>query len=237
MDTVIMDSLRLYRKVFSRAVFISLVITVLCTVMGIASTIFSAKLAAYTVAQAHFDFSILGFLVLLFLVGLLSFYFKATLIRVEDDISSDRVGGCCDAYRVAFLKFPTYFVASLVFLFVVMVGLVLFVIPGIYLSVLLMFFLFSILVDGDDVMASIKRSARIVWGNWWRTMIILLVVGFINAGITLAWQGLLHLGLHLEINSLTYLSLNLLPLIFTIPWGVAACLEIYYDLKLRQQGR
>ena len=53
-------------------------------------------------------------------------------------------------------------------------GLLLFVFPGIYLFVILVFIQPLILIDNKGFFASFKESIKMSWGKWWETFIIVL---------------------------------------------------------------
>jgi len=57
-------------------------------------------------------------------------------------------------------------------------GLVLLVLPGLYLAVALMFAYPAMLFDGESALGSIRASWRLVRGNWWRTSMIVTVALF-----------------------------------------------------------
>ena len=100
-----------------------------------------------------------------------------------------------------------------------------------------MFAWFGVLLDGDGVFASIKRSAKLVWGNWWRTFIVLLIPGIVNTAIILLFRLLIQFGFQLDIYHFWFYVLSAIPVIFLAPWGMAVGLEQYYDLKLRYQRK
>jgi hypothetical protein len=60
----------------------------------------------------------------------------------------------------------------------VAVGLVLLVVPGLYLAVGLMFAYPAMLLDGESALGSIRSSLRLVRGNWWRTSMVVTVALF-----------------------------------------------------------
>jgi membrane-anchored glycerophosphoryl diester phosphodiesterase (GDPDase) len=52
----------------------------------------------------------------------------------------------------------------------------LFVVPGIYLSVRFSYVMHAVLIDGESVIGSLKKSWRVVKGNWWRTFVLGIIV-------------------------------------------------------------
>ncbi len=58
-------------------------------------------------------------------------------------------------------------------------GMILLIIPGIFLSVLFILGDVQIALGRAGVISAFKESARLVWGNWWFTFGILLIIGVI----------------------------------------------------------
>lgn len=124
----------------------------------------------------------------------------------------------------------------------ILVGLVLLVVPGLYLAVALLFAYPAMLLDGQSVSGSIRTSLRLVRGHWWRTSMILTValfavIVFYAVGSIL---GLLIVqvtgggdvaGVFLGTSVIS----ALIGALFT-PFMVALSLAQYDDLKLRRDG-
>lgn len=127
-------------------------------------------------------------------------------------------------------------------------GFVLFVIPGIFLSVSLSMFALCILLEGDGVIESLRHSFRLVWGNWWRTAIVGTVVLIIYYVVSLAieipfivLESVLftpgpdeQAGLA---ESLLSMLGSFLSAIVTFPLMMAAVVALFHDLKLRKEGQ
>lgn len=101
----------------------------------------------------------------------------------------------------------------------------------IFISTLWLFFPMLILFDGFKVLAALKESCYLVWGHWWRTfavMLILTVILFVASAII---RFVVHLpGASLFTDELTRLMLAaLLP-----AFGSAVLLVQFHDLKTRQ---
>ncbi|MEO6714536.1 MAG: glycerophosphoryl diester phosphodiesterase membrane domain-containing protein [Mycobacteriales bacterium] len=69
--------------------------------------------------------------------------------------------------------------AAVVTSILLVVGFLVFVIPGIYLSVALAFTTPAIVLEGRGIIAAMKRSRALVSGAWWRTLGVLLLAGMI----------------------------------------------------------
>jgi hypothetical protein len=67
----------------------------------------------------------------------------------------------------------------------VLVGLVLFILPGIWLAVRWYFAPQAAIVDGESPVGALRRSSELVQGQWWRTAGLLLLAGILFGLVTL----------------------------------------------------
>lgn len=141
----------------------------------------------------------------------------------------------------------------------IMVGLVLFIIPGIMASIYFIFALYLI-VMGYGIIGSLKESFQLVRHHWWRTAINIGLLGLAMLGIGLVVAGLvflLMLGIGFSIGLITAAmapnTVNLLTepvimvfeafsmLIFSIflvllyHYSFSFMLTCIYDLQVRRQ--
>ncbi len=123
----------------------------------------------------------------------------------------------------------------------IVVGMLLLVIPGIYLMVALMLAPYLIIIEDNGVWASLKRSRQLIKGNWWRTTIIITVPVVIQMALALGiqvplsimaatMQGNQIVAIFIELGS------NILLNSITIPLTYAVMIVLYYDLKIRKEG-
>ena len=70
--------------------------------------------------------------------------------------------------------------ADVMYSIVVFFGVLVLLIPGYILMITLLFFQVLIVVNDEGVIASLKLSHKLVWGNYWRTMAVILVPIFIS---------------------------------------------------------
>ncbi|MEM8660342.1 MAG: hypothetical protein AAGF35_05610, partial [Pseudomonadota bacterium] len=125
---------------------------------------------------------------------------------------------------------------------VLFVGSLLLIVPGIILGVSLFFGPYLVVTDELGPIAALRRSHKLVWGDWWRTTIILTVVIFILmavyvlAGILGAFAGYSET----ESPSVTFYTIEaivgiVISAILT-PIFPAFGLAVLNDLKLRKEG-
>lgn len=116
-----------------------------------------------------------------------------------------------------------------------------------YVTVRLQLWQAAIFTDDDDAMASLRRSWRLVGGNWWRTTSILFVGGIVIAvlGYVVPWVVGLMFGVFAQNATSLEHALRTVRLIqlfaqatrvITLPLTTALSLAIYHDLKLRREG-
>lgn len=65
--------------------------------------------------------------------------------------------------------------AAILYALLLVAGFICLIIPGIYLSLPLFFFMPLILFDNHSPVAAITSSIKLTWGNWWRTAAVMLI--------------------------------------------------------------
>ncbi len=136
--------------------------------------------------------------------------------------------------------------ASILYGLAVMFGLVLLIVPGIMLSIYLLFYGYFILFEHDGIIASLKHSYQLVRGHWWETAIIQTVISIIMMVVFVVLfvvfifvdptimdfseEGTHELtGVTLLLSLLLYITLDLSVSLIT-----AIVLVLFYDLKMRK---
>lgn len=104
--------------------------------------------------------------------------YNAILSRVGE-VAKGGSGDLYDSLIVGIRKTLPVFIAAILYSLVISVGFVLLVIPGLILMITLLFFQVLIVVDDEGIIASLKQSHKLVWGNYWRTTAVILVPIFI----------------------------------------------------------
>jgi hypothetical protein len=153
----------------------------------------------------------------------------AIFYRINAIITQSDMGNF-DALLQAGKKLLPIFLATWLYTFLVGIGLMI-IIPGILFAVSLRFFTPLILFDNATVFQSLQRSHQLVWGNWWRTAIILMVPLVISMSIGVIASTVAD-GIFADklMTQFTYLTVDKLfnPLFYAI------ILLQYYDLKRSQ---
>jgi len=136
--------------------------------------------------------------------------------------------------------------AAILYVLVVMVGLMLFVIPGLIVALSMGLFIVAATFDGRGPVGALGTSHRLVWGNWWRTLVVvsvpLLIVGILYLLVGLVTGAVFGLGVSLgavvvtPVMALAITTVNILIGAAVNPLIYAVLLAQYQDLKLRTHG-
>lgn len=131
---------------------------------------------------------------------------------------------------------------GIVFFIVLMIGMILLIVPGIYLYGALYLAGAAIVVDDLGVIDSLTASARLTWGHWWRSVTIYTVIVILVAIVGGVLGGLV-VGVFAGVFGVRSTPSIVANIIVEFVFGVAAMsltpsamLSIYYDLKLRREG-
>jgi hypothetical protein len=215
----------------------------------------------------HFD---AGLLLLELLVLVLNSLVSALIIlRMERTVTG---AGAARELRVALGKLPALVLAGILVLITILIGTLIAVLVGgilgavagsvfgrgaamvvaqicvfaavIFIAVNLLFFQFAIMLDGKGPVAALNHSCALVFHNWWRTFLVLLittaVIAVCAAMVILPLSLSLTPWLHPLVGTDTGRSLlvkGVLRLVGTAvftPFVVAILYVLYRDLKVRR---
>jgi len=173
---------------------------------------------------------------------LLSLPLRAILLRRVAAASRGQTESMQEDLRNALRAWPWLLVAGIVYAMAVGLGTLLLIAPGLILAISLMFWEYGIVLEGNGPIQALNRSHNLVWGHWWRTLGMLLLV-FVPPWMLLA---VLSGGLGLDNGNPNDLSITgrdlfeqgVLEMVFISLLGpfIYSVLYVYYhDLKLRKQ--
>lgn len=123
----------------------------------------------------------------------------------------------------------------------VTLGLLLLIVPGIWLAWAWLLAMPALLIEGVRGRAALKRSFDLVRGRWWRTLGVFLL-GFILVSITSAIvQALFFVGMFLDSATIAlilvlYSLASIVGLLITTPFISALLVVAYFDLRVRKEG-
>lgn len=190
--------------------------------------------------------SIVAYLALLPLSMLITFLTTAAVIVHLHRIATDAPEGDAGVYVDALRRALPYLGALILYVVAVLLGTILLVFPGIWVSIALVPAAYLVLTERLGPISALRRSFAIVRGNWWRTATIMLVSSFIvlviQAGIVSLPAfvvGVLAAAGDGQIATSWVLVLNFLNAIaqaLSIPLALAMGLAIVRDLVIRASG-
>ncbi|MDD5083808.1 MAG: hypothetical protein PHT88_02610 [Candidatus Moranbacteria bacterium] len=139
----------------------------------------------------------------------LGFVIDAGLISVMLSLYDGRAVKIADIFSQYPITFR-YFVANVVYGIMVFAGLLLLVIPGVYLALRYQFYKYFLIDKRTDVVESLRESARITEGHKWQLLRFALVI--------------------LAVNLLGFLAL-IVGLLVTMPLSMLATVYVYRKLS------
>jgi len=181
-----------------------------------------------------------GVLLVAMIIGI-SFY-NAIIFRI-DAVATNQAAGVGQALTAGLKKLLPVLLGMILYMLLVSVGSVLLLIPGIILMMSLFFYPALIVVDNSGIIEALKTSHRLVWGNWWRTVTvlmipaILLMVVYSGLGFIAGVAGLAG-GFEPGATAMPKAIMLIGVIVNTIgmPLFYAVMLVQLHDLKLRKQG-
>jgi hypothetical protein len=129
--------------------------------------------------------------------------------------------------------------ASLLFGFAITVGLLLFIVPGIYLMGIFQLVFVVIVVEDARIGRAFGRSRQLIKGHWWRSaviisvaIVILIVLGLLDGLVAALAAAIGSAAIAFFANQVVGFVVN----IIIVGWMPSILLAMYYDLKLRHEG-
>jgi hypothetical protein len=134
------------------------------------------------------------------------------------------------SYRFGFHRLGSVLLVSVLVGLATIGGLILFVIPGIYVGVRLCVSIEALVVEGRRGTEAMGRSWSLVGGHWWHAFFTLLVAalltGIVNAVITAPFSAT---------NWFAQAVAAAVATVVTLPYGVLVGVLLYLDLRARKE--
>jgi hypothetical protein len=139
--------------------------------------------------------------------------------------------GVEQSYRFGFHRIWSVLLVSVLVGLATVGGLILLVIPGIYIGVRLAVSIEALVVEGRRGTQAMGRSWELVGGHWWHAFATLLVawllIGVVNAVITAPFSGT---GWFVQAVAAAVAT------VVTLPYGVLVGVLLYLDLRARKES-
>ncbi len=239
---VLDDAIHLYRDSFRYILPLLVANAILAAVPGLILGLNQAA-ATTPVEQGRAVYQLMtspSYWITFLLVLLVNLTMYGALIGALDSVARGARMGLGEALQLGLSRLLRVLGASFLFALAIIIGFILFVIPGIYLMGIFQLVFVAIILENSGVIGAFGTSQRLIKGHWWRSAVILtvaiviLVVLSLLAGVVAAFLAALKpgSGTALILNQLVGLVVN----IFVVGWMPCVLLAMYYDLKLRHDG-
>jgi hypothetical protein len=183
----------------------------------------------------------LAYLLLLF--G--SVYFYLVMYASINAVAGGHEPALGEGYAIAWRAMPRQILAGIMMMLATVGGLILLVLPGIWIAVGMCLSPVVIVAEQPTASKALARSWHLVKGNWWRTFGVIVIAGIllvvlqwvvvmlVTVGFGLAAAGskpdiaVITITLQLAVAVVRFITAGLLP---------AATVALYRDLRLRRDG-
>lgn len=175
-------------------------------------------------------------------IMLASMPFRALLLSRIAAASRGQTEGLQEELSKALRAWPWLFLAGLIYILAMSLGALLLIVPGVILGISLMFEEFAVVLEGRGPIQALNRSHNLVWGHWWRTL-GLLVLMFVPPWVLVAIvSGLLGIdagnSADMSITGRVLFEQGVLEMVcfaLLAPFGYSILYVYFHDLKLRKQ--
>jgi hypothetical protein len=255
-SAVLADARRMYRDGFARCWPLSLLGAVL---LSAAAHHWSAQVSVGSAAAVNLDdldpeaalhqlasYASPAALRAGLLVGVVALVvYSALIVRLHALGASGEASSQLQALATALRRLPGSILAAILWTLALAAGLVLFIVPGVYWSGRLQFWLPVMLVDDASAIDSLGKSWTLTRNQWWRSntvltlaLIIIGILGLIADALASSAAALVSAPLQSSERAVAFSTglFDLLANMFLLPMVPAALLAIYDDLK-QSQGR
>lgn len=243
---VVDDAIRLYRKTLFPCFPLLIVAVVISTAAAIWITLALQPLVDETDPGAVLGMFLSPGVWLAYLLILLVYTFiYGALIYQIDALARGQRLPLGEVVGMGLKRLPVLLAVGILLFLMLTLGLVLLVIPGIWLWGVFQLAFVAAVIDRTGVFASFGVSRNLVRGNWWRVnvvifvaFVLMLVVATVIGGLAGIIAGIAG-GAEFLVSpagqAIQQVISGLLNL-FTLSFYPCVLLAVYYDLKLRREG-
>ncbi|MBU5678917.1 MAG: hypothetical protein KQA36_03475 [Candidatus Aenigmarchaeota archaeon] len=172
-------------------------------------------------AELMIETSLLNEFLFVFILFLLQIFVSSLLIKIAYEKRVD----ISKAIKFVFGKYLILLVSTILFGLIVGAGLLLLIIPGIFLLIKLLFYQYAIIIENKGIITSLERSWEITNGNWLRIFALFIFLFIISLSL-----GFVCVLLYLIFNWLGILSFIILQA-FISSLNIVAFLEAFKKLS------
>ena len=165
------------------------------------------------------------------LVGLL--LYQVLTGAITRNIAAEVTGqdlGLEQSYRFGFARLGPILVVSILVGLATLLGLIVFIIPGIYIGVRLAVSTQALVVEGKRGTDAMRRSWDLVGGHWWHAAFTILIAGLITAVMNAVITAPFSAGAWFIQGVAAAVAT-----IVTLPFGALVGVLLYVDLRARKE--
>jgi hypothetical protein len=165
------------------------------------------------------------------LVGLL--LYQVLTGAITRTIATEVAGHDLDveqSYRFGFARLGPILVVSILVGLATLLGLIVFIIPGIYIGVRLAVSIQALVIEGKRGTEAMRRSWDLVGGHWWHAAFTLLVAGLITGVVNAVITAPFSAGAWFLQGIAAAVATTV-----TLPYGALVGVLLYLDLRARKE--
>jgi Membrane domain of glycerophosphoryl diester phosphodiesterase len=165
------------------------------------------------------------------LVGLL--LYQVLTGAITRNIAAEVAGQNLDleqSYRFGFARLGPILVVSILVGLATLLGLIVFIIPGIYIGVRLAVSVQALVVEDKRGTEAMRRSWELVGGHWWHAAFTILIAGLITAVVNAVITAPFSAGAWLLQGIAAAVATTV-----TLPYGALVGVLLYLDLRARKE--
>lgn len=247
---VLDDAIGLYRATFRRCWLLALISGLCSTAASIYQTAGMQSVGTVTTAQGwaaliqsmqvaqrskHSNLASLVSVIVWLVI-------RAAIVARQHAAATGQQDTFGSALAIGLRRLPSAVGGGISLAFLIGIGFVLLVIPGIWLWGMFQVWFVALVVEQLGPFKALGRSWRLVEGHWWRTTalvtVALILIAILSSAVGIAgvWFGFSasHGGAGTML--LAWQLVAAAIAVFTTPLLMAVMLSMYYDLKLRREG-
>lgn len=216
------STLRLYGDGFFKVWYLAAIVGVLSSIVFLFQIIHTQHFALNQKMDIESSLIAIG-------VGFFLVYFMSVILHRMYFIGRGNGVPLIDSMRLVAKRYLLILVTSVLLFTIIILGLVLFVIPGLIAFIFFVFSEVEILFDNKRVFSAIGASCHLVWGNWWRTF------GVILPFLVVMWAVNTGVGMVATKEPILFVVFNIIVMVVLQPLGASVLLAQYSDLLARRR--
>ena len=181
-----------------------------------------------------------GFVVVFLLTFIAAQLATATSFKLVAGAYLDEPPDWRESMRFAFKRLGALVWLTIVFAFLLVLGLLACVVPGVYLYVAWSVAVPALLLEDRRGWKALKRSKELVKGRWWSVLGAIFLSGLLAGIVQAVFSGLLAAVVGSSdnevVNATAGAIANTASSMLTTPFAAAVIMVVYFDLRVRKEG-